>query len=245
LIPLIALATKETEAIRLMRGDEITDACVVRQKKAYPVYDETYLDNLRMIRLELQTRFPSLHLVGRIGMHKYNNQDHAMMTGMPTAENVLAGRTLFDVWQVNEDAEYGEAGFSGAREALQSTRLVPKKWPEDVSATSHATTPLLRECQSKAALLPERPGSRKMAHVFSAEPPLWGDCPSELIAVKGATVFRSCSLRRWRCFIRSWRWRGWPSGRASAVWRTSAGFGSARHRWRSIGMGGRARPALC
>jgi protoporphyrinogen oxidase len=76
-----------------------------------------------MIRLEIQTRFPSLHLVGRNGMHKYNNQDHAMMT----AENILAGRTLFDVWQVNEDAEYGEAGLSGAREALQSTRIVPKK----------------------------------------------------------------------------------------------------------------------
>ncbi len=124
---LIALAKREIEAIRLMRKDEITDACVVRQKKAYPVYDETYLDNLRMIRLELETRFPSLHLVGRNGMHKYNNQDHAMMTGMLTAENILAGRTLYDVWQVNEDAEYCEAGVSGAKEALQSTRLVPQK----------------------------------------------------------------------------------------------------------------------
>jgi protoporphyrinogen oxidase len=124
---LIALAKQEIAAIGLLRGEEVTDACVVRQKKAYPVYDETYLENLRMIRFELASRFPALHLVGRNGMHKYNNQDHAMMTGMLTAANILAGRTLYDVWQVNEDAEYGEAGVAGAREALASARLVPQK----------------------------------------------------------------------------------------------------------------------
>jgi protoporphyrinogen oxidase len=124
---LIALVKHEIAAIGLLRGEEVTDACVVRQKKAYPVYDETYLENLRMIRFELASRFPALHLVGRNGMHKYNNQDHAMMTGMLTAANILAGRTLYDVWQVNEDAEYGEAGVAGAREALASARLVPQK----------------------------------------------------------------------------------------------------------------------
>jgi len=124
---LIALAKQEIAAIGLMRGEDVTDACVVRQKKAYPVYDETYLENVRMIRFELGSRFPALHLVGRNGIYKYNNQDHAMMTGMLTAANILAGRTLYDVWAVNEDAEYGEAGFSGAREALASARLVPQK----------------------------------------------------------------------------------------------------------------------
>jgi protoporphyrinogen oxidase len=124
---LIALAKQEIAAIGLMRGKEVFDAYVVRQKKAYPVYDETYLENLAMIRFELAGRFPGLHLVGRNGMHKYNNQDHAMMTGMLTAKNILAGRTLYDVWAVNEDAEYGEAGVSGAREALASARLVPQK----------------------------------------------------------------------------------------------------------------------
>ncbi|MGH6936852.1 MAG: NAD(P)/FAD-dependent oxidoreductase [Methylocella sp.] len=124
---LIALAKREIAAIGLLRGEEVTDACVVRQKKAYPVYDESYLENLRMIRFELASRFPALHLVGRNGMHKYNNQDHAMMTGMLTAANILAGRTLYDVWQVNEDAEYCEAGVSGARAALASARLVPQR----------------------------------------------------------------------------------------------------------------------
>ena len=103
------------------------DASVVRQPKAYPVYDDAYQCNVEVIRLEIATRYPGLHLVGRNGMHKYNNQDHAMMTGLLTALNIVEGRTLYDVWEVNEDAEYGEAGVSGAQEALKSERLVPRK----------------------------------------------------------------------------------------------------------------------
>jgi hypothetical protein len=52
-----------------------------------------------------------------------------MMTGMLTARNILAGERLYDVWNVNEDAEYHEAGEPGAREALGSERLVPRKLP--------------------------------------------------------------------------------------------------------------------
>ncbi len=110
-----------------MDPNDVRDACVVRQKKAYPVYDEAYADHVKEIRRELKISYPNLHLVGRNGMHKYNNQDHAMMTGMLTAANIVAGEELYDVWQVNEDAEYGEAGTSGAEEALKSLRLVPKR----------------------------------------------------------------------------------------------------------------------
>jgi protoporphyrinogen oxidase len=124
---LIALAKAEIIKIGLMRGEDVRDACVVRQAKAYPVYDGQYAENVAVIRRELSLRFPSLHLVGRNGMHKYNNQDHAMMTGMLTAENIIAGQTLYNVWQVNEDAEYSEAGFSGAEHALKSERLVPRR----------------------------------------------------------------------------------------------------------------------
>ena len=124
---LIRLAKEEIGRIGLMRPKDVRDACVVRQSKAYPVYDERYAENVRVIRLELATRFPGLHLVGRNGMHKYNNQDHAMMTGLLTAKNIVAGEMLHDVWGVNEDAEYGEAGVSGARAALASERLVPRK----------------------------------------------------------------------------------------------------------------------
>jgi protoporphyrinogen oxidase len=124
---LIELAKTEIAKIGLMDRHAVFDACVVRQAKAYPVYDDAYADNVRAIRLEIATRFPSLHPIGRNGMHKYNNQDHAMMTGMLTALNIVHGETIYDVWQVNEDAEYSESGVSGAREALASERLAPRK----------------------------------------------------------------------------------------------------------------------
>ncbi|WP_363350367.1 NAD(P)/FAD-dependent oxidoreductase [Methylocystis echinoides] len=124
---LIDLAKREIGQIGLMAPDDVTDACVVRQAKAYPVYDEAYAQNVEAIRREIATRFPTLHPIGRNGMHKYNNQDHAMMTGMLAALNVVRDEELFDVWQVNEDAEYSEAGVSGAEEALSSERLVPRR----------------------------------------------------------------------------------------------------------------------
>jgi protoporphyrinogen oxidase len=124
---LIALATREVTKVGLVAAANIVDGCVVRQPKAYPVYDDAYRDHMAMIRLDLEQSYPSLHLIGRNGMHKYNNQDHAMMTAMLTARNILAGERLYDVWQVNEDAEYHEAGASSAQAALASERLVPVK----------------------------------------------------------------------------------------------------------------------
>ncbi len=124
---LVALAKAEIAKVGLMAEGAVEDACVVRQAKAYPVYDETYRDHVEAIRADFAAAYPTLHLVGRNGMHKYNNQDHAMMTGMLTAANILAGAPLYDVWGVNEDAEYGEAGVSGAREALASQRLIPQR----------------------------------------------------------------------------------------------------------------------
>ena len=124
---LIALAKQEIAKIGLVSAGDITDGCVVRQPKAYPIYDDAYRDNMAMIRLDLEQSYPNLHLIGRNGMHKYNNQDHAMMTAMLTARNILAGEHIYDIWEVNEDAEYHEAGASGAEEALQRERLVPRK----------------------------------------------------------------------------------------------------------------------
>lgn len=124
---LVALAKDEIGKIGLMNPDDVNDACVVRQPKAYPVYDDAYAANVETIRREIATRFPTLHPIGRNGMHKYNNQDHAMMTGMLTALNIIRGEETFDVWRVNEDAEYSEAGVEGAHEALSSERLTPRK----------------------------------------------------------------------------------------------------------------------
>jgi protoporphyrinogen oxidase len=131
---LAALATRECAKIGLIAETDVVDACVVRQPKAYPVYDEDYRQNVEMIRLDLEGTYPTLHMVGRNGMHKYNNQDHAMMTAMLTARNILAGERLYDVWNVNEDAEYHEAGASGVKEALASERQVPRKVAEATRA---------------------------------------------------------------------------------------------------------------
>ena len=100
---------------------------MVRQKKAYPVYDDGYKENVGTIRADLAARYPTLHLVGRNGMHKYNNQDHAMMTAMLTVKNILSGQLVYDVWNVNEDAEYHESGQSGEQDALSSVRMVPQR----------------------------------------------------------------------------------------------------------------------
>jgi protoporphyrinogen oxidase len=127
---LVALAKREIAKIGLIAEGDVTDACVVRQPKAYPVYDEGYRDNVATIRNDLEGLYPTLHMVGRNGMHKYNNQDHAMMTAMLTAKNIIAGARVYDIWNVNEDAEYHEAGGSGAKEALGSERLVPRKVEE-------------------------------------------------------------------------------------------------------------------
>jgi protoporphyrinogen oxidase len=122
---LLALGRSELAKIGLATEAECIDGCVVRQKKAYPVYDDGYKRNVEAIRSEIAGRFPSLHLVGRNGMHKYNNQDHAMMTSMLTVKNIVAGEMLYDIWDVNEDAEYHEEGRSGAEEALKSVRMIP------------------------------------------------------------------------------------------------------------------------
>jgi protoporphyrinogen oxidase len=124
---LIALATREVAKVGLVAATDVVDGCVVRQQKAYPVYDDAYRDHMATIRRDLEQSYPTLHLIGRNGMHKYNNQDHAMMTAMLTARNILAGERIYDIWQVNEDAEYHEAGASSAQAALSSERLVPLK----------------------------------------------------------------------------------------------------------------------
>ena len=138
---LVELAKREMGILGLVDPAKVIGGAVVRQEKAYPVYDEDYAANVDALRRELEAKYPTLHLVGRNGMHRYNNQDHAMMTAMLSVENILAGERIYDTWCVNEDAEYHEAGDEGdektlpAREevsedqaaALGSTREVPER----------------------------------------------------------------------------------------------------------------------
>jgi protoporphyrinogen oxidase len=101
---LIELATRELRALRLTDA-RVVDATVVRMPKAYPVYDSTYHEHLNVARGFLD-QVSNLHLVGRNGLHKYNNQDHSMLTAMLAVRN-LQGES-FDVWSVNTDFEYHE-----------------------------------------------------------------------------------------------------------------------------------------
>jgi protoporphyrinogen oxidase len=129
---LIKLAERELLQIGLAKAGDVLDGTVVRQKKAYPVYDDHYATHVATVREELELRYPNLHLVGRNGMHKYNNQDHAMMTAMLCVENILADTKLYDLWDVNSDAEYHEAGAAAAEET-QGTAL--RHVPARVTAT--------------------------------------------------------------------------------------------------------------
>jgi protoporphyrinogen oxidase len=124
---LIELAKRELATLGLCDPSAVEDGCVVRQEKAYPVYDDHYRDNVEALRGELEERYPTLHMVGRNGMHRYNNQDHAMMTAMLTVRNIVAGQRVYNIWDVNEDAEYHESGIDGAVDALRSTRDVPER----------------------------------------------------------------------------------------------------------------------
>lgn len=104
---LIALATGELQQLQVCPADTVVDGTVLRDRKAYPVYDESYKRYLGVIREFLRT-VPNLQLVGRNGMHHYNNQDHSMLTGMMAARNILGAS--YDLWKVNTDMEYLESG---------------------------------------------------------------------------------------------------------------------------------------
>ncbi|MGE0887592.1 MAG: NAD(P)/FAD-dependent oxidoreductase [Blastocatellales bacterium] len=102
---LIDLGIKEVTQIGLIEPSEIEDGTVVRMKKAYPVYDQGYKENLEIIRNYLDT-ITNLQTVGRNGLHRYNNQDHSMLTAVYAARNIVGEKN--DVWAVNTEMEYHE-----------------------------------------------------------------------------------------------------------------------------------------
>jgi protoporphyrinogen oxidase len=126
---LIRLATHEVAQLGLARPEDVVDGTVVRMEKAYPIYNKTYPDGLRAVRRFLES-VPNLQLVGRNGMHRYNNQDHSMLTGILAARNIL-GRGRYDLWKVNADTDYHEDGFritEAELTALEQTQpLAPER----------------------------------------------------------------------------------------------------------------------
>lgn len=103
---LIELGKREIEKIGLAKYEDVLDGCVFRVEKSYPVYDSTYKDQLAIVRGFLDS-LENFQTIGRNGLHRYNNQDHAMLTGMLAVRNLLYGEQN-DLWVVNAEQEYHE-----------------------------------------------------------------------------------------------------------------------------------------
>src|SRR3546814_16765239 len=97
-LELIELAKKEMAILGLCDAADVVGGAVVRQEKDYPVYDDTYDDNGRMMREELEAKYPTLNLVGRNGMHSYNNKDHTIQTAMMKVRKYKWGGRSYDIW---------------------------------------------------------------------------------------------------------------------------------------------------
>jgi protoporphyrinogen oxidase len=105
-VDLIELASREIVALNLLdKPDRVKDGVVIRQRKAYPVYDGEYKQHLQVLQEYLDS-FENLQTTGRNGMHRYNNQDHSMLTGLLAARNTLGKKQ--DLWRVNTERSYYE-----------------------------------------------------------------------------------------------------------------------------------------
>lgn len=122
---LIELGIKECAQIGIIERDEVSDGTVVKMKKAYPVYDQNYHESLEVVKNYLGS-FSNFQTIGRNGLHRYNNQDHSMLTAVYAAKNVMGEE--HDVWTVNTEKEYHEEGEFEKTKTTE--RLVPTKVPQ-------------------------------------------------------------------------------------------------------------------
>ena len=113
-------AISEVSKIGILNAGEVRDSCVFRVPKTYPAYFGTY-DRFDDI-IRYADRFENLFLIGRNGMHRYNNQDHSMLTAMVAVDNILAGVTdKSNLWEVNTEQEYHEE-----KEVPQVAATIPR-----------------------------------------------------------------------------------------------------------------------
>lgn len=104
---MITQGIAECVQIGFLKKEDVKDACVLRMPKAYPAYFGSY-DQLDIIR-DFTLEFSNLFLIGRNGMHRYNNQDHSMLTAMTAVDNIVAGETNhMNIWEVNAERVYHE-----------------------------------------------------------------------------------------------------------------------------------------
>jgi hypothetical protein len=103
---LVEQAKREIELLGMAKASDVEDGCVFRVPKAYPIYDGEYRESLDTIRTYIDG-LANFQTVGRNGLHRYNNQDHAMLTGMLAVRNLIHGEAN-DLWVVNAEQEYHE-----------------------------------------------------------------------------------------------------------------------------------------
>jgi protoporphyrinogen oxidase len=123
---LVALAKKELAQLGIVKTERMQAGFVVRVPKAYPIYDEGYDKKVDTIRFWLAEETVNVQATGRNGMHRYNNQDHSMVTAMYAVDNICG--TPRDLWTVNVEEEYHEekhTGSSGSAPAGGTGRSAP------------------------------------------------------------------------------------------------------------------------
>jgi protoporphyrinogen oxidase len=124
---LIELAKQELAAIGLASAGDIQDGVVYRLEKTYPVYDTDYAHNLKLIS-DYLGQFDNFQTVGRNGLHRYNNQDHAMLTGMLAVRNMLKGEN-YNLWIVNAEEKYHEEIQIGDELVEMAGKTRPQDFP--------------------------------------------------------------------------------------------------------------------
>jgi protoporphyrinogen oxidase len=130
---LMELAKRELEQLGIVHSREVEDGCVVRMAKAYPMYDGGWAKHVQVIRNYLESALPNLQVVGRNGMHKYNNQDHSMMTALCAVRNILGAS--YNLWSINTEPEHHEETGRVAPIATQATSPSPELITKTVETT--------------------------------------------------------------------------------------------------------------
>jgi protoporphyrinogen oxidase len=123
---LVELGKRELEKIGLARAADVVDGTVFRVEKSYPVYDSTYRQHLEVIKTYIQC-FHNFQTIGRNGLHRYNNQDHAMLTGMYAVRNALFGETTV-LWNINAEQDYHEE--IRKEKDLVAERVIDRVFPQ-------------------------------------------------------------------------------------------------------------------
>jgi protoporphyrinogen oxidase len=124
---LVQLAKRELSILGLVDEDAVEEGYVVRMPKAYPVYDAEYAAHVQTMRDWLAENAPNVHPVGRNGMHKYNNQDHSMLTALIASQQIRGETPEVGVWDVNVEDDYHEeqTGRAGGPASSGTGREAP------------------------------------------------------------------------------------------------------------------------